>query len=157
MVSRLRHSRVLGKEWSLGCVKCAPAARGGQDAGITQPRDHSLAYPCLDIGECECVMLRAGTNGNSSKLTTTLSVSGTRELLFSGRLWKPLNLETEPPSSRAELPLSAAAPVFDLDTNWTVRQLEKTTAKPFLHHLLSLNCRGWVNLVSARMRYIIAT
>ena len=66
-------------------------------------------------------MLRAGTNGNSSKLTTTLSVSGT--LLFSGRLWKPLNLETEP-SSRAELPLSAA-PVFDLDTNWTVRQLEK--------------------------------
>ena len=34
------------KEWSLGCVKRAPAARGGQDAGITQPRDHSLADPC---------------------------------------------------------------------------------------------------------------
>ena len=25
------------KEWSLGCVKRALAARGGQDAGITQP------------------------------------------------------------------------------------------------------------------------
>ena len=35
------------KEWSLGCVKRAPAARGGQDAGITQPRDHSLADPCI--------------------------------------------------------------------------------------------------------------
>ena len=34
------------KEWSLGCVKCAPAARGGQDAGITQPGEHSLADPC---------------------------------------------------------------------------------------------------------------
>ena len=31
------------KELSLGCVKRATAARGGQDAGITQPRDHSLA------------------------------------------------------------------------------------------------------------------
>ena len=26
------------KEWALGCVKRAPAAKGGQDAGITQPR-----------------------------------------------------------------------------------------------------------------------
>ena len=34
------------KERSLGCVKCAPAASGGQDAGIMQPRDHSLADPC---------------------------------------------------------------------------------------------------------------
>ena len=34
------------KEWSLGCVKRAPAARGSQGAGITQPRDHSLADPC---------------------------------------------------------------------------------------------------------------
>ena len=31
---------------SLGCVKRAPAARGGQDAGVTQPREHSLADPC---------------------------------------------------------------------------------------------------------------
>ena len=31
---------------SLGCVIRAPAARGGQDAGITQPMDHSLADPC---------------------------------------------------------------------------------------------------------------
>ena len=30
----------------LGCVKRAPAARGDQDAGITQPRDHTLADPC---------------------------------------------------------------------------------------------------------------
>ena len=28
-----------GKEWSLGCVKRAPVARGDQDVGITQPRD----------------------------------------------------------------------------------------------------------------------
>ena len=38
------------KEWflgSLGCVKRAPGARGGQEAGITQPRDHSLADPCI--------------------------------------------------------------------------------------------------------------
>ena len=34
------------KEWSLGCVKCALTARGGQEAGITQPRDHSLADSC---------------------------------------------------------------------------------------------------------------
>ena len=32
--------------WSLGCVKCTPAALGGQDAVITQPRDHSLADRC---------------------------------------------------------------------------------------------------------------
>ena len=37
--------QVSAKEWSLGCVKCAPAPRGGQDARITQPRDHSLADP----------------------------------------------------------------------------------------------------------------
>ena len=36
------------KEWSLGCVKRARAARGGQDVGITQPRDHSLADPCFE-------------------------------------------------------------------------------------------------------------
>ena len=30
------------KEWSLGCVKCAPAARGGQNAGITQPVDQGI-------------------------------------------------------------------------------------------------------------------
>ena len=27
-------------------MKRAPAARRGQDVGITQPRDHSLADPC---------------------------------------------------------------------------------------------------------------
>ena len=27
-------------------MKRAPAARGGQDAGVTQPREHSFAYPC---------------------------------------------------------------------------------------------------------------
>ena len=37
------------KEWSLGCVKRAHAARGGQDAGITQPSDHSLAGPCTAL------------------------------------------------------------------------------------------------------------
>ena len=30
------------KEWSLGCVKRAPVARGVQDAGITQPRDNQF-------------------------------------------------------------------------------------------------------------------
>ena len=35
------HRNIQGsaKEWSLGCVKRAPAARGSQDAGITQPRE----------------------------------------------------------------------------------------------------------------------
>ena len=35
------------RSWTLGCVKRAPMARGDQDAGITQPRDHSLADPCI--------------------------------------------------------------------------------------------------------------
>ena len=35
------------KEWSLGCVKRAPIARGSRDAGIRQPRDHSLAIACI--------------------------------------------------------------------------------------------------------------
>ena len=46
----LRANRVQGsaaKELFLGCGKRPPpVARGGQDAGITQPRDHSLADPC---------------------------------------------------------------------------------------------------------------
>ena len=33
------------KEWSLGCVNSCPAARGSQEAGFTQPRDHSFAQP----------------------------------------------------------------------------------------------------------------
>ena len=38
--ARLVHGSV--KEWSLGFVKRAPATRGGQEAGMTLPRDHSL-------------------------------------------------------------------------------------------------------------------
>ena len=30
-------------------MKRAPVASGGQDAGITQPRDHYLADPCTPI------------------------------------------------------------------------------------------------------------
>ena len=39
-----------------GCVKRAPAARGGRDARITQPRDPSLADPCtyLRLGSSGC-------------------------------------------------------------------------------------------------------
>ena len=37
------------KEWSIGCVKCALAAREGQDAGFTQPRPHSLPDPFKSI------------------------------------------------------------------------------------------------------------
>ena len=33
----------------VGCVKRASAARGGQDAGITLPRDHSLADHCSNV------------------------------------------------------------------------------------------------------------
>ena len=44
---RSRHAvQGSAKEWTLGCVKRAPVARGDQDAGITHPRDHSLADPC---------------------------------------------------------------------------------------------------------------
>ena len=35
------------KVWSLGCVNSRPAARGIQEAGFTQPRDHYLADPCI--------------------------------------------------------------------------------------------------------------
>ena len=42
-------------EWSLGCVKRAPAATGSKDAGIAQPRDHSLANPCSLHDSCAMV------------------------------------------------------------------------------------------------------
>ena len=46
------HVQGSNKEWDPGCVKHAPAARGGQDAGITQPRHHSFADPHqVDIGQ----------------------------------------------------------------------------------------------------------
>ena len=38
-----------GWKLSLGCVIRAAAAKGGQDAGITQPRDHFLAGPCISF------------------------------------------------------------------------------------------------------------
>ena len=38
--------RLKNGPYSLACVKRAPAARGSQYVGITQPRDHSLADPC---------------------------------------------------------------------------------------------------------------
>ena len=34
------------KRWDLGCVNSPPAARWSQEAGFTQPRDHSFAQPC---------------------------------------------------------------------------------------------------------------
>ena len=37
------------KEWSLGCVKSRPVARGSQEEGFTQPRDHSFAKPCIFV------------------------------------------------------------------------------------------------------------
>ena len=37
------------KNWSLGCVKRAPMARGCQEPGITQPRNHSSADPCTEV------------------------------------------------------------------------------------------------------------
>ena len=45
------HTHIQGsaKEWSLRCVKRAPAARGNQDMGITQSRDRSLADPCICV------------------------------------------------------------------------------------------------------------
>ena len=48
----LLNLQVSAKECALGCVKSAPTARGGQGAGITQPRNHSLADPCM---YCLCV------------------------------------------------------------------------------------------------------
>ena len=40
------------KKWSLGCAKRSPAAREGQDAGITQPRDHYVVYCHSIMAEC---------------------------------------------------------------------------------------------------------
>ena len=34
------------KEWSQGCVNLRPPARGSQEAGFTEPRDHSFTQPC---------------------------------------------------------------------------------------------------------------
>ena len=33
------------KEWSLGCMNSRPVAGENQEAGFTQPRDHSLPSP----------------------------------------------------------------------------------------------------------------
>ena len=41
----VRYVQGLAKEWSLGCVNLPPAARGSQQAGFTQPRDHYFAQP----------------------------------------------------------------------------------------------------------------
>ena len=38
-----------GKKWSLGCVNSRHAARGSQEVGFTQPRDNSLAQPCINM------------------------------------------------------------------------------------------------------------
>ena len=38
------------KRWALGCVNSPPAARGSQEAGITQPRAHLLADSCTVLG-----------------------------------------------------------------------------------------------------------
>ena len=43
MVPRLRETR--------------PVARGGQDAGITQPREHSLADPCKQMEDMNVWLL----------------------------------------------------------------------------------------------------
>ena len=42
------HLQGSAKEWSLGCVKRAPTARVIRDMGITQPKDHYLADPCIN-------------------------------------------------------------------------------------------------------------
>ena len=34
------------KRWALGCVNALPLARGGQEAGFTQPRAHLIAQLC---------------------------------------------------------------------------------------------------------------
>ena len=39
-------------EWFLGCVNSRPAARGSQEAGFTQPRDHSFAQRCTSHRKC---------------------------------------------------------------------------------------------------------
>ena len=36
----------LAERWALGCVNSPPAARGSQEAGLTQPREPLLADPC---------------------------------------------------------------------------------------------------------------
>ena len=63
------------KEWILGCVKHAPAARGGQDAKITQPRDHSLADP---VDWCYFkhglkILLKVDQNGSSKSVLLRLN------------------------------------------------------------------------------------
>ena len=68
----------LAKEWSLGCVKRAPAARGSQDAGITQPRDRSLADPCT-YGVKGNAEMREGGCGRKEGLLLLLRECGTTE------------------------------------------------------------------------------
>ena len=45
-LNKFYRDRLNAKELLLGCVKRAPLARGDQEVGITQPKDHSLADPC---------------------------------------------------------------------------------------------------------------
>ena len=39
------------KEWSLGCVNSPSTARGTQEAGFTQPKDHSFAQLYTDMSK----------------------------------------------------------------------------------------------------------
>ena len=60
--NRLRVLNIQGwaKEWSLGCVNSRPVARGSQEAGFTQPRDHSFSQRCTNHQKCAiCPLLLA--------------------------------------------------------------------------------------------------
>ena len=55
------HVQGWAKEWSLGCVNSRPAARGSQEAGFTQPRNHLIAHICK-VERCHESTLPADIN-----------------------------------------------------------------------------------------------
>ena len=52
------------KEWSVGCVNSRPVARGRQEVGFTQPRDHSFAHRCINCYAIELSLLTVSLSTN---------------------------------------------------------------------------------------------
>ena len=63
------------KRRALGCVNSPPAARGSQEAGFTQPRDHLLADPCTTefiLFSSKCVIRKKRSHVAGSELRATV-------------------------------------------------------------------------------------
>ena len=72
------------KEWSLGCVKRASVARGGQDAGITQPRDHCFSrslYSAILLYGCHTIIIPHRSSMKSANIFSSDAALWIAEIL----------------------------------------------------------------------------